>query len=413
MYVLCVLTLVAALNYFDRSILTLVLPAIKADMQLSDTVLGLVTGFAFAIFNATLGVPIARASDRWNRRNIVAAGLAFWSLMTTLTGFVANVWQLAAARFLMGAGEAAGHAPSNSMISDYFSKASRPMAVAVWATGASLGALLFSPIAGWLADAYGWRMVFIVAGAPGIALALLMVLTVKEPVRGASESAESAAAARDVGSLKESVRFLLGSRAYVFMILGGALVSASLAAAQWHATFLVRVHDLTLTEVGFIIGPVRGIVGVASVLLGGFLADRFGRIDERWRLWTPAVGCLLAGPSEILFLFAPTLPLALFGMALGSLFGAMSMGPVFAACMSVARIRMRAVAVSMALLMVGLIGHITGPLAVGYANDVLQASYGDFAIRYSLIFAAAVVTLGGASLWLAGRHLVADTKRAA
>ena len=181
-------------NYLDRSILGLALPMIKAEMQASDTALGLVSGLAFVLFYAILGVPIAWAADRWNRRNIIAAGLAFWSLMTALTGFVANIWQLALARFLMGAGEACCMPPSNSIISDLFRKARRPLALAIFGTANSIAFIALFPIAGWIADHHGWRTMFVAAGAPGLVLALLFYLTVREPVRGASD--ERAGASR-------------------------------------------------------------------------------------------------------------------------------------------------------------------------------------------------------------------------
>ena len=131
-------------------------------------------------------MPIAWAADRWNRRNIIAVGFAFWSLMTALTGYVGNIWQLAAARFLMGAGEAACMPPSNSMIADLFRKARRPLALAIFGTANSIAFIALFPIAGWIAQTHGWRTMFIAAGAPGLVLALLFYLTVKEPVRGAS-----------------------------------------------------------------------------------------------------------------------------------------------------------------------------------------------------------------------------------
>ena len=182
-YALGLLTLIYAINYFDRSILSLVLPQIKAEMHLSDTALGLVSGFAFVLFYSLLGVPIARLADRTSRRNVLGAGLVFWSLMTSLTGFVVNVWQLAATRFLMGAGEACGVAPSNAMVAAMFSKAQRALALAILSAGSAIAFVVFFPISGWIVDHHGWRTTFIAAGVPGVVLALLLFATVLAPAR--------------------------------------------------------------------------------------------------------------------------------------------------------------------------------------------------------------------------------------
>ena len=185
-YSLGFLTIISAFNYLDRSLLGLALPAIKAEMTVSDTTLGLVSGLAFVLFYSLLGVPIAWLADRWNRRNIIAAGFAFWSLMTLLTGWVANIWQLAMARFLMGAGEACGLAPSNSMISDLFRKERRALALSIFGASSSITFVVFFPILGTVGEAYGWRQMFVLAGAPGVLLAMVFALTVREPKRSGS-----------------------------------------------------------------------------------------------------------------------------------------------------------------------------------------------------------------------------------
>ena len=412
-YVLSLITLINAFNYFDRSILALVIPAIKADMQLSDTMLGLLTGLAFALFNSTLGIPIARLADVWNRRNIIAIGLAFWSVATALTGVVTNVWQLAVTRFLMGAGEASSQATSNSIIGDLFSKASRPMAIAIWATGSSIG-LFFSPLAGWLADTYSWRATFIAAGLPGIVLAALWMLTVREPVRGASETAATdRRASQDADTFYETLRFLAGSKAYLFILGGTSLASVSLSAQIWHATFLVRIYGLSLTEVGAILGPVRGTVGIISMLTGGFIADRLGRIDERWRMWTPAITCALVAPGEALFLFSSQLLPAIIGLVIATLAISAAIGPAYAAALSIAKPRMRAVAISIVMAGIGLVGQAIGPLVVGFLNDVLEPSFGVLAIRYSLTVSVITSLLSGLSFLLGARYIVADARRTA
>ncbi|MEP7349777.1 MAG: MFS transporter [Sphingorhabdus sp.] len=413
-YSLGFLTLVSTFNYLDRSLLGLALPQIKAEMQLSDTVLGLVSGLAFVLFYSIMGVPIAWAADRWSRRNIIAAGFAFWSLMTLATGWVANVWQLTAARFLMGAGEACGIAPSNSMTADLFRAERRPLAYSIFATAASISSILFFPIAGWIGQHYGWRQMFIVAGIPGIVLALLFLMTVREPRRGASESSAGVTQGRPSQDLDripfwQSVRFLLRSRAYLALLAGATFMGLNVfASAVWTPTFLTRVHGLTLGEIAATIGPIRGICGVAGVLLGGMLIDRLGRKAPHWRMNIPALACILVGPAEVLFALSDAHPVWLGAYAATGFLLLIHQGPVFAAVMVVADVRMRAVATSILLFCAAMFGQAVGPLAVGIMNDALTASLGDQAIRYSMLMIAVTAVLAGLSFWLAGRFIAAD-----
>ena len=407
-FTLAFLTLISTLNYFDRSVLALVLPLIKAEMHVSDTTLGIVT--SLILFYAVLGVPIASLADRWSRKYVIAIGFSFWSVMTILTGFAANIFQLGFFRFFMGAGEACGLAPSQSMLSDVFDRARRPIALAVLTTASSLAAIIYSPIAGWVAGHYGWRATFIVAGAPGVILALLFVLLIKEPRRGASEPA---GAPVEPAPLKEALAFLAGSRAYLLLLLGTTLMGVYLyGVGAWGATFLVRVRHLSIPEIGAYISPVRGAVAAGGILLGGILASNLERVDQRWRCWIPGLACLLLAPCEFLFVFADQTWIWVSAMIASSLFSIMHQGPVYAAYVSVAKPRMRAVSVSVALLGATVVGQFGGPILIGWLNDTLSATYGDGAIRYSLLVTQVVAVLGGLSFAAAGRFIKADTARA-
>src|SRR5688500_4246605 len=226
-YSLGFLTLISAFNYLDRSLLGLALPAIKAEMGVSDTALGLVGGLAFVLFYSLLGVPIAWLADRWNRRNIIAIGFAFWSLMTLLTGWVASIWQLAAARFLMGAGEACGLAPSNSMISDLFRKERRALALSIFGTGSSIAFVVFFPILDLVGQTYGWRQMFVFAGLPGIILAALFFLTVREPERRGSVTPAEVRALRHPRTLLADLAFLFRSPAYLYLLAASTFMGRS------------------------------------------------------------------------------------------------------------------------------------------------------------------------------------------
>jgi MFS family permease len=406
-YVVAFLTLIYAFNYADRQILALVLPLLKNDLVLSDTQLGFISGAMFVLFYSILGIPIARLADRSNRRNILAVGFGFWSLMTALTGAVTSVWQLAATRFLMGAGEASGLAPTHSMVSDIFDKKRRPFALAIVAGGTSLSALIFFPLVGWISQDRGWRAAFYVAGISGFVLSVLFFMTVSEPQRAGSVPDKRQE------KFGETIRFILGARSFVLMVLGGSFMGISLYAGQiWHPSFLVRVHHLSLAEVGASLGVLRGVLGLIGAMFGGFLADRLGRRDERWRLWVPGLACMMVLPAELVFLLVVNVPIALAGLGMTSFFAAMHFGPLYAAVQGIARPSMRATAAAIFLLFANLIGQITGPLVVGYLNDQMAAVYGDLAIRYSLIFGGLCAFAGGIGLVVAAARLSRDTARA-
>ena len=407
-YVLALLTFVATFNYLDRSLLGLALPQIKAEMHVSDTALGLVSGLAFVLFYSVLGVPIAWAADRWSRRNIIAVGLAFWSLMTALTGLAANVWQLALARFLMGAGEACGTPPSASIISDLVPPARRPLAMAIYGSALSIAFIVFFPVLGWVGHTRGWRAMFVVAGAPGLLLAVLFLLTVKEPVRGAAEL-------KPVGTLApasfvETLRVLLASRAYLALLVTAALMGMNVfAASTWTPTFLARVHGLSMVDVASVVGPVRGFCNLGGMILGGLLMDRLARRGGAGRLTVGAVACFFVAPAEILFLLGGPQWVWVTGYAASAFFSLIHQPAVFATIMAVAPVRMRSVASALLLFSSAMLGQTLGPLAVGALNDALAPEFGPAAIRWSMMILVVTAALAGGVLLLADRLLAKET----
>ncbi len=409
-YTLGFLCLISVFNYLDRSILGLALPLIKEEMQVSDAALGLVSGLAFVFFYAILGVPIAWAADRWNRRNIIAVGFAFWSAMTVLTGFVGNIWQLAMTRFLMGAGEATGLAPSNSILSDTFRAERRPLALAIFGLASSIAFVILFPIAGWIAEHYGWRIMFMCAGAPGVFCALVFFFTVKEPERGAAENAPVRKMPENIGA---SLGYLLKTRTYIFLLAGATFMGANVfAAGAWTPTFLARVHDMSMAEVAASIGPIRGLLGALGVLLGGVMIDRLGPRHTSWRIKIPAIACALAGPSEALFLLGETQTVWLLGFAATSFVTLIHQGPIFAATMNVSRIRMRALSIAVLVFCASLLGQAVGPLVVGVLNDMLEPQFGQVSIRYSLLIIAVTPVCAGLCFWFAALSYERDMNRA-
>jgi len=405
------LGLISAFNFIDRSIFGLNLQLIKEEMEISDTMLGIISGIVFVAFYSIMGIPVARLADRFSRKKILAVGFVFWSAMTAATGFVTNVWQLALTRFLMGAGESTGFAPPNSIVADLFSKANRRLGIGVYRAIAALGGIALFPLVGWITLHYGWRASFFAMAAPVLVLAPLLLLTVREPQRGESDPGGPRKAS--AGTLKQALSFLLGSRTFVFMLIGGICMATTVHTnGAWSSAFLMRIHGLDPAEVGQLQGFLRQPMAFAGGLLGGYLTDRLSRRDERWRMWLPAAACLAVGPMEMAFLFGTTSGVWMTGLALTSLFGMMQMGPIFAACLDIAKPHMRATATAFFLLVVNLIGDLVGPVTIGLLNDTMFAAYGDEAIRYSMIFGAVSASLAGIFFFLGARHILADTQRA-
>jgi MFS family permease len=409
-YTLGFLYLIATFNYLDRLLLGLALPAIKQEMQVSDTALGLVTGLAFTLSYSLLGIPIAWAADRFSRRNIIAIGFAFWSTMTVLSGLAANIWQLSLARFLMGAGESTGMAPSTSMISDLFRARSRQLAMSVLGTAGVVASLSFFPVVGAVGQAYGWRAMFLIAGVPGVMLALLFAFTVREPARGAKDAIVEKTPSPSLG---ETVKFLAGSRAYILLTLGATFMGASLfAESSWLPTFLHRVHGAGIRDAAFLMGPVRGGVGALGILSVGFLIHRLSGDKPKMRARIPAIACILTGPAQALYLLSDTTWVWLTGFLISGFLVLVYWGPIFALGVSVVRVPMRALATAITLAVSTMLGQISGPLIVGALNDALAPQYGELAVRYSMLPGAVTSILAGVMFWLASNRLEADAARA-
>lgn len=393
------LTLISVFNYLDRSLLGLALPAIKREMQVSDTALGLVSGLAFVVIYSLFGIPIGWAADRYNRRNIIVAGLAFWSAMTAVTGWVANIWQLAGARFLMGAGEATSTAPANSMIADLFPADRRPLALAIYGMGATIAYAVFFPIAGWIAEHYGWRAMFMAAGAPGLLLAGFIFLAVREPSRIAPPPNRNLSPS---GSLMRDIGALFSSPCFVWIFAGVTFMGANVwAAGAWTPTFFARVHEMGVAETAAAIGPARGILGAAGILAGGILVDRLGAQRLSWRVGLPAWACFAVGPAEALFLLGESTAAWFTGFALTSFFTLLHQGPIYAAVVNIVGERRRALGIAVILLGASLIGNIVGPSSVGLLNDMLTPSLGLEAIRYSMLLIAGTPVLAALCFWRA------------
>ncbi|MCH2171504.1 MFS transporter [Myxococcota bacterium] len=383
-YVMLVLFIVYVVSYIDRQLMAVLLEPIKNDLGVSDTQMGLLTGVAFAIFYATLGMPIARFADRNSRRSVIAAGVAVWSMMTAATGLARNFTQILAARIFVGVGEAAGGAPGHSLISDYFPPRQRATALALYSTGGTVGIMLGMWLGGWIGFHYGWRIAFVVLGIPGVLIALLVRLTVREPVRGRFDEADIEA--EPAPPAREAIRYLLSKPSYRWLTLAATLhVFAGFGASNWYASFLIRIHDMPLDQIGLWLGPFSGAAATLGALFFGRLVDRMGSRDARWYMWLPMIGTLCAMPFSYAFILSDSLFPAIYLMLPAAFFGNSYTGATFAMAQGLARPQMRTLSAATVLFSMNLLGMGFGPFVIGLMNDTLGPRFGTEAIRYSLL----------------------------
>ena len=402
-YVLALLFIAYVFNFIDRTIPSMLVEPIKQDLGLSDTQMGALTGTMFALFYATMGIPIARLADVWARKNVIVIGLALWSVMTAATGFTRSFVQMAAARVGVGVGEAALSPPAHSMIASYFSPARRATALGIYAMGIHIG-ILFGAVAGdFLREVWGWRTAFIAVGLPGLALAALIWFSVKEPPKASKEEPPPVA---------DVFRFLWELRSFRHASIATGLTAfVGYSFVSWAPTYLERSHGLVGTERGLKYGIVLGVGGAIGSVLAGWLSDRFGRNDVRWWLWIPAIATVGPLPFTLTFFFHSQVNPALAWVFPGLIIAAMYQAPVFATVQSLAKEQMRSVASGVLLLIINLIGYALGPPTVGLLNDYVFDEYGIDAIRYSLAVVAVVMGVWGLFhfIWSA-RTLEADLR---
>jgi len=406
-YTLVVLTIVYSFNFIDRQLLAILQEAVKADLGLSDSQLGLLTGFAFAAFYVTAGIPIARWADRANRRDIVAFSLFLWSFMTAISGFVQNFTQLLLARIGVGIGEAGGSPPSHSIISDIFGPTERASAIGFYSMGVSIGILFGFLAGGWLNEFFGWRVAFLVVGAPGILLAILVRLTVAEPIRGLSEQRQDNAAPVP---FMQVLALLWSRRSFRHMALGAGLNAfAGYSTSNWTASFMIRSHDMSTGELGTWLSLTIGLGGAVGVFCGGLLADRLGSRDQRWYMWLPALAGFICVPFMVSIYLAPGAYTALMlGIVPGILFN-VYLGNTIATTHGLVGLRMRALSSAILFLILNTIGLGLGPWTTGMLSDYLQPTLGPESLRYAMLYVLpAIMFWSACHFYLAARSLRDD-----
>ncbi len=367
------LALVYSFNFMDRQIMSILQEQIRIEMGLSDTQLGLLSGLSFALFYTTFGIPVAWLSDRTRRVTIMAAACAIWSLATAACGFARGFTQLAAARVLVGAGEAGGSPPSYSLLSDYFPPERRGTGLAIYSLGVPIGSALGVGLGGWMAAHHGWRAAFITVGLPGLLLALLMLVVVREPKRGGLDAKSIAQQVPPV-SLGRAILLFVGDRTLMLTAVGAGLSSfVGYGLLAWNPSFLERVKGMSLGEIASTYSIVLGVTGVVGTLGAGWLVDRLGDRDRRWYCWLPALAFLIELPVFAGFLWAPGRALSLFFLTILALLGTAYLAPALALVQNASPPERRSVAGATLLFLLNLIGLGGGPLFIGRISDIAAA----------------------------------------
>ena len=405
---LALLTITYFFSYMDRQILAILLEDIKADLLLTDTQLGLLSGFAFALFYATLGIPVAALADRMNRVNIISIALALWSAMTAACGLAQNFVQLLLARIGVGIGEAGSSPPSHSIIADMYPANKRALALSIYSLGVTLGAAAGQMFGGNLTYFFDWRVAFIAIGLPGVVLAVIVKLFATEPMRKAEPGAVEAVETPSVG---DGFRTILASRAAVWLIAGVTLTSMiGYALTGWTPAYLIRSFDLNTLQIGNIVAPLLAIAGIASGLSSGWLANR---LSDRFGLHAQplmvAVLKSIALPFLIWFYLSDDAVWAVGAYFFALLFQSCYLGPTFALIQTLAPLKMRAVWAAITLLIINLIGLGIGPTLVGVISDLFVEEYGQESLRYSLLVIASATPLAIFAYWRAAVALKAQT----
>jgi len=407
-YVLVMLTLVYVFNFIDKQILVILQESIKKELHLSDTQLGLLSGFTFAVFYVTLGIPIARLADKTNRRNTVAVSLGIWSIMTACSGLARNFIQLLLARIGVGVGEAGGSPSAHAMISDYFPPQKRSTALSIYSAGLYFGVLIGFLMGGYLNQHLGWRTAFFVVGIPGIIFSLLFYVTVKEPRRGATDMDTPA---NEQLSLRALLKFLYSTKTFVFLASAAALnVFCIYGLINWAPSFLERLHGMKAQEVGASLGLIYGIGGGLGSFLGGVMTDHFGKRDKRWYLKVPAYAILIASPFAAGAIFLENTVLSLTCLGLCACMQSVYLGPSIAVAHSLVPASMRALTSAIFFLVINLVGLGFGPLTVGFISDLLKPTLGVESLRWALSVIIIIGFISAILFFSTAKKLVTDLK---
>ncbi|MNZ74921.1 Hexuronate transporter [compost metagenome] len=405
-YALGVLTIIYVFNYIDRQLMAILIEPVKAEFGISDTQVGLLSGLTFAVFYTLFGFPLGRLSDRIGRKPVIALACIAWSAMTMLCGLAGSFLFLVLARIGVAIGEAGGTAPSMAMVSDLYPPQRRSTALSVLMLGSSLGAVFGLGLGGWIAQNYGWRTAFVVIGAPGIFLGLLLWATVRAP----KPAAPTASVAQARESWLQTLGILLATPAFGLLVMTGSVAAiAGYAIGTWAPSFLIRSHGLSIKEAGLLLGVVGGSCSAIGTLTCGWFTDRMARRDCGWQIGVPLLGTLLSIPFGLAyFLWPQGIAFSAFGIGVPtaflfsipfSFFGTWWVSPCLGAISHLFPAARLAQATAIFMMGMGLLGVGLGPLVTGMLSDYFTPIAGSEALRYSLAASMSLLVL--AALFLA------------
>ncbi len=412
-YTVGLLTLIYTANYVDRQIVAILLQPIKEEMLLSDTQLGLLSGLAFAIFYATLGIPIAYMADRYSRKKIIISALTLFSIMTYVCGLAQNYTQLLLARIGVGVGEAGTSPPSHAMISDMYAPSERAGPLAIFALGINIGLFIAFLGGGYIAQHYGWRAAFQLVALPGLAIAVLAIFTLRDPPRGMSDQKSDAVASAKAPSLLDVSLHMWRTKSIRQLTIATTLIiTIGYGGVAWIPSYLHRIHGMSSAEIGYILAFIIGIGGGLGTALGGALADRLGKKDVRWNVWIIMITSVCTMPFSIAAYLTDSAFWAIILMIPPVSVGALYFGPSLAMLHTLVRPDMRSSASAITLFINNIIGLGVGPLAIGLLSDGLMPNYGDKALPYAMSIMALITLWAFVHFLFAARSLTQDIAHA-
>jgi MFS family permease len=375
-YVVWLLFVVYVFNFVDRQILSIVIEPIKKEFSLHDWQLGVLSGLAFAVLYSTLGIPIARYADRSSRVNIIVMSLVVWSSFTAVTGLAKSFWHLLFARVGVGIGEAGCSPPAYSLISDYFEPKKRATALSIYSMGVYGGGALGFLVGGSVAQEYGWRMAFYVVGLPGIALSVLVKLTLREPPRGFSEGTHTIVA--EPPPFGQVLTRLWAKRSFRHLSFAAGLHAfVSYGVGTFYASYLARSHGMSLKEISAWLALSSFVGGFLGTYGGGKISDRYfaKSADPRYYLWIPAITLVLNVPFGLMVFGTSTKQVVLFTLIPMIALSAAYLAPSIATTHRLVGLRERAVAGAVLLFVLNLIGLGLGPMFTGFLSDYFKARF--------------------------------------
>jgi len=402
-YALAVLTVVNVFSYMDRTAIAILMEPIRLDLGLSNSELGLISGMAFVVLYAVLGLPLARLADRYSRVRLLAACFAAWSAMTMVCGFARNFIELFLGRVGVGVGEAGCYPAAHSLIGDYFPPQRRALAVGIFLAGAALGGSIGLYVVGLVGQQYGWRPALQVVGVAGAPMILLVLLTVREPARPAVSKQASSE------RFTSAVMALVRRPAFIHLMAGYSLVHlGTQGLGAWVPTFLIRDFGLGLAKVGGWFGATSALGSMLGLILGGLLVNRLMRRDPRWEIWIAACGYLVCMPLYALMALSWDWRMAVAFAAMGAFCSGTGASAALSAVQSFAEPRRRATAIAMVLFISGVIGSGGGPYLVGLLTDLLMPKLGNEGLRYGMLLSVAMTGPGIVFLVIAGHRSLKD-----